>query len=114
MLDPVRAPRAVKLNQKWAGPYIMNDVLDQRLIPSDLALESRMGDETVLLHLENSKYYGLDAMGTQIWELIKEGSRPHAICVLVAERYDIDLERAKADVRVFLADLKAHDILVDA
>ena len=51
----------------------MTDILDRHLAPSPDAAESAVGNETVILHLVNGTYYGLDPVGTRIWGLIKEG-----------------------------------------
>lgn len=91
----------------------MTDVLSSKLTPSPDALESRVGDETILLHLTNGTYYGLDALGTRIWELLKDGASPREICALIAREYETPIGTVEADTRKFLADLKAHSILVD-
>ncbi len=91
----------------------MTDILTSQLVPSNQAIESRVGDETVLLHLENGTYYGLDAVGTRIWEMLREGKAPLSICEAVAREYGIAREAVEADARRFLGDLKAHNILVD-
>lgn len=90
----------------------MTDLLAATLLPSDQAVESRVGDETVLLHLENGTYYGLDPIGTQIWERLKQGMEPLAICAEIAELYGVALDRVEDDARRFLSDLTAHGILL--
>lgn len=91
----------------------MTDLLDRPLRPSDHAVESTVGDETVLLHLLRETYYGLDAVGTRIWGLLKEGAAPVAICEALASEYAADPETVRSDTRAFLADLLAHEIIVD-
>lgn len=91
----------------------MTDILNSHLVASDQAIESRVGDETVLLHLENGTYYGLDAVGTIIWEMLKGGMTLPSICEAIAQEFGIDRETAEADTRHFLGELKAHSILVD-
>lgn len=92
----------------------MDDLFSRRLIPSPQALESAVGEETVLLHLGNDTYYGLDEVGTRIWTLLGEGAALPAIRDRLAEEYDADAATIEADMRRFLADLLAHGILVDA
>ena len=92
----------------------MTDILQRTLIPSNEALESAVGDETVILHLKNSTYYGLDVVGTQIWALLKEGLTPMEICDRLAAEYGTSRELIEADARKFLSDLAAQDIVVDA
>lgn len=91
----------------------MTDILDRRLAPSDDAVESAVGDETVILHLVNGTYYGLDPVGTRIWLLLKDGMATHAICRQLADEYGVDLTVIEADARSFLSDLEAQGILVD-
>ncbi|MES2902592.1 MAG: PqqD family protein [Pseudomonadota bacterium] len=91
----------------------MTDILNRRLIRSDDAVESAVGDETVILHLVNGTYYGLDPVGTRIWGMIKDRVGTPDICRRLAEEYEVDLATIEADARKFLTDLEAQGILVD-
>ena len=92
----------------------MTDILLRRLSPSDDAVDSAVGDETVILHLKNGTYYGLDAVGTRIWGLLKEGLTPDAICERLAGEYGVAREVIDADARQFLEELEAQDMIGDA
>lgn len=91
----------------------MTDILRRRLTPSPDAAESAVGDETVILHLVKGTYYGLDAVGTQIWGLIKNGVEMPDICRKLAEEYSVELATIEEDARRFLTDLEAQGILID-
>ena len=52
-------------------------------VPTTQAAISRVGAETVLLHLENGTYYGLDAEGTFVWDLLRDGSNLAEICAVL-------------------------------
>ena len=92
----------------------MTDILQRSLALSDDAVESAVGDETIILHLKNGTYFGLDPMGTRIWSLLKEGIEPIEICERLSADYGTPRETVESDVRDFLADLHANDILVEA
>ena len=92
----------------------MSDILARSLAPSPDAFENRVGDETVILHLGNGTYYGLDPVGTVMWGMLKKGMPPLEICQLIANTYAIPLERAESDARRFLSELREHDIVADA
>ena len=92
----------------------MSDIFDKKLAPSGDAIASAVGDETVILQLKNGAYFGLDAVGTRIWELLKEGHSPAAICAQLAGEYDVTLEVLVADVRRLLGELEANEIVADA
>jgi PqqD family protein of HPr-rel-A system len=91
----------------------MTDILERQLAPSAHAVESPVGDETVILHLVKGTYYGLDAVGTQIWALLKEGLAPREICRRLEAEYKIDQAEIEADARAFLTDLEANGMLED-
>ncbi len=90
----------------------MTDVLQRRLAVSRHAVENSVGDETIILHLKNGTYYGLDPLGTEIWRLLKDGIAPTEICRRVADEYNVELTTVEADARKFLRDLEAQGILV--
>ena len=91
----------------------MSDKFDKKLAPSDDAIASAVGDETVILQLKNGAYFGLDAVGTRIWALLKEGHSAAAICSQMADEYDVAPEVLEADVRRLLGELEANEIVAE-
>jgi hypothetical protein len=85
--------------------------MGQKLVPAEQALESRVGAETVILHLEKGYYYGLDPVGTRVWELIKDGNSVDAIAAQLRAEYRGAGEGVEADVRAFVDDLLENNIL---
>ncbi|MDF0667899.1 MAG: PqqD family protein [Nitrospira sp.] len=70
-----------------------------------------LAGESVLLNLETGTYFGLDAVGTRIWNLIAEqGSTSSAIDTLLAE-YDVDAPRLEKDVTALIDQLLAKRLL---
>lgn len=47
----------------------------------------------------------LNDTALEIWNGLSEGLSGHGIAVRITEKYDVDIERAEADVRNFLAGL---------
>jgi hypothetical protein len=91
----------------------MTDILHRSLAPSADIAESPVGDETIILHLKSGTYFGLDPTGTRIWTLMKQGLGPLEICERLATDYSIGRETIETDVREFLDNLQANDILID-
>lgn len=81
-------------------------------IPHERAVESQLGDETVILHLDNSTYYSLDSFGTKIWKLLKKKELPADICTKLASEFDVEPAKLEADVSRFLNDLVKQDLLI--
>ena len=49
---------------------IGNPTLASRIRPSDEVLFQELQDESVLLDLKSGVYFGLDIVGTRIWQLL--------------------------------------------
>jgi hypothetical protein len=91
----------------------MPDPLDitARYVPDPDAMESRLGDETVILHLGTGTYFGLDPVGTVVWEALQPGATPKALCANVRQRFADAPATAEADVTAFLAQLLDHALI---
>lgn len=92
----------------------MSDSLQARWRITDQAIANAVADETVILHLGNGTYYGLDAIGARLWEALQAGERPAAICPALLETYDVAPERLEADLRELLGDLAANELIEPA
>jgi hypothetical protein len=68
---------------------------------------TELDDEMVLLNLATEMYFGLDAIGTQIWKLIEQGASPGAMFEQLLANYDVDPAELRADLSAFL-DLLAE------
>jgi hypothetical protein len=90
----------------------VTDILDRKFRQNADAVESSVGDETVLLHLTRGNYYGLDEMGTRVWTALKEGRTAREVCAELAQEFGVDEEIVQADGRNFLEDLTANDLAV--
>lgn len=92
----------------------MSDSLQSRWRITDQAIANAVADETVILHLGNGTYYGLDPIGARLWEALQAGERPAAICPALLETYDVAPERLEADLRELLGDLAANELIEPA
>ncbi len=75
-------------------------------------LYSKIGDEIVLLTVESGKYFKVDAVGSRIWELIKEPTTIHNLCGKLIEEYDISSEQCYEDIAPFLERLKEDALIL--
>lgn len=74
-----------------------------------------LDDEAVLLDLLNGQYFGLNPVGTRMWQLLatKEGHVATVLAQLQAE-YDIEPDQLKRDFSKLVADLAAANLVVVA
>lgn len=87
------------------------DLMTVQLQPVSEAVESQVGDEVVLLHLTNGVYFGIDAIGTLIWQGLKDGTKPGDILSSLLLEFDVAPQVLEADMRKFLSDLLANDLV---
>lgn len=90
----------------------MKDILDDPVRISDQVSSAAVGDETVMLHLGDGMYYGLDAVGTWIWNQLASGMTARRISAEMADSYSIPVKQAEADLRDFLTELYNRELLV--
>lgn len=78
---------------------------------SDDAVANPVGGETVILHLGNGHYFGLDAIGTQLWEGLQAGKLPSEVCEEILAGYEVERADVERDLAQFLAELVEHDLV---
>jgi len=85
--------------------------LDTHLNIPPHVLSRLVGDETVLLDLQTGIYFGLDGVGTFIWENVSDGrSLAETVDAILAE-FEVDEEQALADVVKFAETLLERGLL---
>jgi hypothetical protein len=70
-------------------------------------IASDLDEKKVMMNIESGKYFGLDSVGSRVWELIE---KPHTVRDLVMEllnEYDVEESTCLQDVLAFLN--KLHD-----
>ena len=72
--------------------------LDTLLVRSEDVLFQEVGGEAVLLDLASEQYFGLDPVGTRIWELIDPATPLRAILATLCSEYDADPDRIARDL----------------
>ncbi|HEY0733678.1 MAG TPA: lasso peptide biosynthesis PqqD family chaperone [Herpetosiphonaceae bacterium] len=68
-------------------------------------VSSDLEGEAVILNLKNGMYYGLDAIGSRIWELLQQPQSVAALRDAIMAEYDVDAERCERDLLALLSNL---------
>ncbi len=69
-------------------------------------VSSDLGEgETAILDLRSGTYYGLDAVGARIWNLIQEPKTIGEIRNVLASEYDVEPKRCERDLLALLQRL---------
>jgi hypothetical protein len=72
---------------------------------------SEIDDEVVMMNIESGRYYGMDAVGSRIWELISEKIRVRDLIAALMKEYDVGEEQCRSDVMEFLHELSDQNLI---
>ncbi|MBI2321242.1 MAG: PqqD family protein [Chloroflexi bacterium] len=86
-------------------------VAHPRFSPHEAVTYARLGEEAILLHTATGVYFGLDTVGTQIWEAVAEGATQQEILDLLQATYEVEPARLHADLCAFLDLLVAKGLM---
>jgi Coenzyme PQQ synthesis protein D (PqqD) len=79
-------------------------------VPAHVLVQEIAG-ESVLLNLENERYFGLDETGTRMWAaLVTEGSIQSAYERLLGE-YDVDADKLRSDIQDLVEKLVENGLV---
>jgi hypothetical protein len=83
-----------------------------RLRINPAVVSAYLGDEAVLLNSETGIYFGLDPMGTRIWNLITEGSSEEEIFARLLDECDVAPDQLHSDLAEFVNLLTTKGLAV--
>jgi hypothetical protein len=70
-----------------------------------------LGEESAILNLKNTVYYGLNPVGTRIWDLLQ---RPRSIGELrdtLLDEYEVEPERCERDLLELLGKMRDEGLI---
>ena len=85
--------------------------LQQKVTISSEVLSQEVDGETVLLDLKSESYFGLDEVGTRIWQLLNDGSNLQAVFDTLLGEYDVEEQQLGKDLQDHIAQLVEAGII---
>lgn len=85
--------------------------LDARVKIPEGVLFKDLSGETVLLNLNTGVYFGLDPIGTRIWQLLQGHRQLQDILPLLLQEFEVDGARCQADLLELVSTLCSHGLL---
>ncbi len=62
---------------------------------SEGLVTSNLDGEVIMMSIDKGKYYGLDAIASQIWELLETPCSIRALCDQLLPQYDVEREQGR-------------------
>jgi hypothetical protein len=75
-------------------------------------IANHMDGEIVMMSIDNGEYYGLDEIGSRIWELMGNPIRIDDLINMLTEEFEVQKEECANDTMEFLNDLEEKHLLV--
>lgn len=75
------------------------------------AFSCKLDQEVVVLGIKDGVYYGLDNLGSFIWELIQEPVEVKKVRDAILEKYEVEKSACESDLMDFLEDLQKKELL---
>lgn len=70
-----------------------------------------LGQESAILNLKNSMYYGMNPVGTRIWTLLKEPRSVQQLRDALLNEYDVDAALCERDLLDLLGKMKSEGLI---
>ncbi len=80
-------------------------------VAEDVVFET-LGEEMVLLHLDRGIYFGLNPVGTRIWELLTEKGTLGAVLEAMQQEYEADPQALHRDLVRLAEELRAQQLIL--
>lgn len=89
----------------------MTDLLDRSVrVPKDVVFRELDG-EAVILNLASGMYFGLDPIGTRVWQLVTEHESLRAVWQAMQREFDAPDHTLASDLITFIDELSAKGLV---
>lgn len=72
------------------------------------------GEEVVLLEFGKGEYFGLDAVGAEVWRRLEAGDDLGTVADHVVTAYEVGRTEALRDILALVAELQIHELVAPA
>jgi Coenzyme PQQ synthesis protein D (PqqD) len=70
-----------------------------------------LGEESAILNLSSSIYYGLDSVGTMVWNMLRQPRSVGDIRDALLDEYDVDASRCERDLFELLLRMRDEGLV---
>jgi hypothetical protein len=90
----------------------MKLTLESKVQRNPEMVSGNMDGEIVMLSLQRGEYFGLDKVGSRIWELIEQSIVVDTIKKVLLDEYEVDVLTCEKDLLEFLEDLESKGLII--
>lgn len=86
-------------------------VLDSIVARADGVVSSVLDGEVIMMSIDQGKYYGLDAIASEIWEILETPCSIRSLCDQLLPLYNVGREQGERDVLGFCQQAREQGII---
>ena len=85
--------------------------LNQKISFPDTVFAQEVDGEMVLLDMDSENYFGLDEVGTSMWQAIQSKENLKEVLEVLLEQYEVEEEVLKKDLVTFVDKLQESGLV---
>ncbi len=85
--------------------------LAKKITFADTVFAQEVDGEMVLLDMNSENYFGLDAVGTDIWQAMQENESLTDVLAVLLDQYEVEEEVLKKDLLDFVEKLQESGLI---
>ncbi len=89
----------------------MTIAFTSRVVVPGHVLVQQVAGEAVLLNLQSERYFGLDGVGTRMWNLITTSDSIQSAYEALLSEYEVDADQLRRDVQNLVGNLLENGLL---
>lgn len=74
-------------------------------------MSSEVGDEVIMMSIEEGSYFGLKGPSGRIWELLKDGSDLQQIHSDLVSEYEVDPSECERELFALIGDMLQNNLI---
>ena len=85
--------------------------MSARYIQNNKVIQSKIGDEVVMLDMDSGFYFGLNSVASIIWEMLEKAISFEEVINELMKEYNVDRQTCEKDTRSFWDQLLERNII---
>ncbi|MEA1953786.1 MAG: PqqD family peptide modification chaperone [Campylobacterota bacterium] len=85
--------------------------LNKKVTFADTIFAQEVDGEMVLLDMNSENYFGLDAVGTSIWQAMEKNRSLKEVLDVLLEEYDVEYDVLEKDLLLFVDKLLDNQLI---
>ncbi len=70
-----------------------------------------LGEESAILNLKNTVYYGLNPVGARVWNLLQQARTVGELRDAILDEYDVEAGRCESDLLELLEKMRTEGLI---